>query len=442
MKDRSDAQAHLLVVEDRDTLRRLWERALQQEGYRVTAVADVHSAITELETGTFAVVLTDLKLPDATGIDVLEATRQLAPATPVVVMTAFGDVSTAVAAMKLGAVEFLEKPVEIDDLSALVKRLVAQGGGDVAGPVHKIEGGPEIVGQHPTLLAALRLLERVSPLESTVLVRGESGTGKELFARGVHALSPRKKGPFVALNCAAIPATLIETELFGHEKGAFTGANRRKVGRFEQANGGTLFLDEIGELALEVQSKVLRVLEDKTFQRVGGSAVQTADVRLVAATNRDLEEMVEVGGFRADLFFRLDVFPIELPALRDRASDIPLLSEYLLAQLAAKHQREVLSLAPDACALLMEEEWPGNVRQLQNVLERAVILTRTGVLRSSDLEGILQPLAESSDKRLVEQALEEADGDKKKAAELLGVSYRTLLRRIKEHDLEGYPHYR
>jgi DNA-binding NtrC family response regulator len=292
------------------------------------------------------------------------------------------------------------------------------------------------------LRAALRLLQRVGPTESTVLLTGESGTGKELFARALHALSPRRAGPCVALNCAAIPETLIENELFGHEKGAFTGADRRQAGRFEQAAGGTLFLDEIGELPLAVQGKVLRALEERTFERVGGGRTQRADVRLVAATNRDLAGMADDGEFRSDLFFRLNVFPIELPPLRERASDIPLLARHLLAEIARRHHAEPPRLEEAAAGLLAAEPWPGNVRELANVLERAVILAEGPALGAADLRPLLHPLASPADRERIRQALVAADGDKRAAAESLGISYRALLRKIKEHDLEGVPKYR
>jgi transcriptional regulator with GAF, ATPase, and Fis domain len=301
---------------------------------------------------------------------------------------------------------------------------------------------PPIVGSHPRLRAAIRLLQRVGPTESTVLLTGESGTGKELFARAIHALSPRAPRPCVALNCAAIPETLIENELFGHEKGAFTGADRRQPGRFEQAEGGTLFLDEIGELPVGVQGKVLRVLEERTFERVGGGRTLRADVRLVAATNRDLAAMVEDGDFRADLFFRLNVFPIELPPLRERASDVPLLARHLLAEIARRHHVEPPRLENDAAELLATQPWPGNVRELANVLERAVILAEGPAIRAADLRPLLRPLAGPGERERVRQALIEAGGDKRQAAEILGMSYRALLRKVKEHDLEGVPRYR
>jgi DNA-binding NtrC family response regulator len=429
----------ILLVEDRRSLRRMLERALTGEGYEVVAAADGETAMTRLDEGAFELVLTDLKLPAASGLDVLAASRAAHPELPVVVLTAYGTVRSAVEAMRLGAVDFLEKPVEIDDLFALVRSLVA---GDAESDAFEVPGGPAIVGRHPRMRAALRLLEKVAPTGSTVLLTGESGTGKELFARALHALSDRAGGPFVAVNCAAIPEGLLESELFGHEKGAFTGAHRRRRGRFEQAAGGTLLLDEVGELTPAVQGKVLRVLEERSFERVGGAGTLTTDARLVAATNRDLGSMVESGSFRSDLFYRLDVFPIELPPLRERSSDLPALARHLLERLAARHGVPPLKLDEDAGDLLAAQRWPGNVRQLANLLERAVILSERPRLGAADLRPLLTPAAPDDDRQRLRGALEEAGGDKRRAAELLGVSYRTLLRRVAEHDLGGYPRYR
>jgi DNA-binding NtrC family response regulator len=398
-----------------------------------------------VEERTFDLVLTDLKLPDVSGLEVLAASRRAQPRTPVVVLTGFGTVGTAVEAMKLGAYDFREKPVEIDDLSRLIEQAIGER--DEAALFHA-PGAPPIVGRHPRLRAAIRLLQKVAPMESTVLLTGESGTGKELFARSLHALSPRKDGPFVALNCAAIPESLLENELFGHEKGAFTGADRRQPGRFEMADRGTLMLDEIGELPLAVQGKVLRILEERTYERVGGGRTMRADVRLVAATNRDLEAMVGEGVFRSDLFFRLNVFPIELPALQERASDIPLIARHLLGEIARRHRLEPPRLDGEAEEILSAQPWPGNVRELANVLERAVILAEGPALRAADLQPLLHPLAPLSplspagERDRVRQALIDTEGDKKKAADLLGMSYRTLQRKVKEHDLEGIPKYR
>jgi DNA-binding NtrC family response regulator len=358
-----------------------------------------------------------------------------AGAPPVVVLTAFGTVEAAVEAMKLGAADFLEKPVEIDRLFRLVASLSGAPAGAAPEARFEVAGAPPIIGSHPRLRAALRLLERVAPTDSTVLLTGESGTGKELFARALHGLSPRARGPFVAINCAAIPEALIEAELFGHEKGAFTGADRRRIGRFELARGGTLFLDEIAELPLAVQAKVLRVLDGGGFERLGGGTAMAAEARIVAATNRDLAAMSAAGTFRRDLLFRLDIFPIVLPALAERASDIPMLAAHLLAESAARHGTPPPVLDAPALLLLGEERWPGNVRQLANVLERAAILHPGERLGAADLRALLGPAR-------LRWALEAAGGDKRAAARLLSMPYRAVLRKVREHDLEGYPRYR
>jgi DNA-binding NtrC family response regulator len=441
----------ILVVEDRASLRRMLERALTGEGHRVTTAADGEAGIARLANGgPFDLVLTDLKLPGATGLDVLAAARRTDPRLPVVVMTAFGTVATAVEAMKLGALDFLEKPVEIDELFALVEGVLAGGAGPEEAPVClEVPGTPPVVGRHPRLRVAARLLTKVAPRESTVLLLGESGTGKELFARALHGLSGRRDGPFVAVNCAAIPEALLENELFGHEKGAFTGAVRRAAGRFERAAGGTLFLDEVGDLPLAVQGKILRVLEERVFERVGGEASLDADVRLVAATNRDLEAMVGAGAFRSDLYYRLAVFVVELPSLAERPGDVPLLARHLAERLAGRHGLEPPELSEDALELLAGRSWPGNVRELSNALERALILAEGSRLTAADLEAVLGPApveegveGEETEAHRLRRVLTDTGGDKQEAARRLGMSYRTLQRRVRRWDLEGVGKYR
>ncbi|MEM1178909.1 MAG: sigma-54 dependent transcriptional regulator [Acidobacteriota bacterium] len=437
---RKSSKGHLLIVEDKASLRRMLEIALRGEGYGVTAVETVAAARDGIGRAPDA-VLTDLRLPDGTGLDVVEAARCATPRVPVLVMTGYGSVGSAVEAMKRGAVDFLEKPVELDELFPLVEGLLG-GHTDDANVFQPPGDAPAIVGRHPRLRAALRLLERVSPTDTTVLLTGESGTGKELFARAVHALSKRSDGPFVAVNCAAIPESLIENELFGHEKGAFTGASSRQAGRFELARGGTIFLDEIGELKLEVQGKVLRVLEERVFERVGGGRPVAVDARVVAATNRDLATMVDEGTFRQDLYYRLDVFPIELPALRERPSDIPALAHFLIRRITDRLGFEVPVMPQTFLDSIEPLPWPGNIRQLANFLERAVIMC-DGTLRPSDVDTLLGVgQTEDDEGERLRQALRETDGDKKAAALKLGISYRSLQRKVREHDLEGFPHYR
>lgn len=405
----------------------------------MVATGDVEGALAALAAEPVDLVLTDLKLPGGSGLDVVAASREAQPSVPVVVLTAFGTVETAVEAMKSGATDFLEKPLEVPDLLELVSSLV---GGESSQDDFVSPAGTRIVGSHPRLRASLRLLGKVAPTDSTVLLTGESGTGKELFARALHELSSVRGGPFLAVNCAAIPETLIENELFGHEKGAFTGAHRREAGRFEAAAGGTLLLDEIGDLPLAVQSKVLRALEERTFERVGGRKTLEVDVRLVAATNRDLAAMVQAGEFRSDLFFRLDVFPIELPPLRDRVADIEALALHLIAVLAQRHRRAAPRIEPEALELLAAQPWPGNVRQLTNLLERALILSESPTLSRAEVQTLLGVQKGGSQRERIAEALRETGGDKRQAAELLGISYRTVLRRVKAYELEGYPKYR
>ena len=431
--------SRILIVEDRASLRRLMRRALEQEGYDVTAAESAAEGRRQAAVRRFDLVLTDLKLGDGSGLEVLADCRRHQPEAPVVVLTAFGTVQTAVEAMKLGAADFLEKPLEIDELYELARCHL---GGKGAADRFEVPGAPPIVGRHPRLGAALRLLKKVATTGSTVLLTGESGTGKELFARAVHALSPRARGPFVAVNCAAIPESLLENELFGHEQGAFTGASRRQKGRFELAAGGTIFLDEVGELEIGVQGKVLRVLEEHVFERVGGGRPVRSDARIVAATNRELRSMVDDGDFRLDLFYRLDVFPIALPPLRQRSSDVPLLARHLAGEIARRLELPAPEIAPDALELLAAQDWPGNVRQLANVLERAIILAEDRRLTAADLSSLLAAAPVPSERQRLRQALRRAEGDKRRAAEMLGVSYRTLQRKVRELDLEGYPKYR
>ena len=425
-------RGRLLVVEDRDSLRRMLVHALEGEGYEVFAAADGHEGVARARDRQYDLVLSDLKLPGPSGLDVLKAARAARPGVPVVILTGYGTVPTAVEAMRAGAYHFLEKPLELGDLFRLVAEALGENGrtGGENAP-------PAIVGRHPRIEAALDQLGRVAATDSTVLLLGESGTGKELFARALHAASARRAGPFVALNCAAIPEGLVENELFGHEKGAFTGAERRHAGRFELASTGTLFLDEVGELPLAVQGKLLRALEERAFERVGGGRKGRGDVRVGAATNRPLDAMVAAGLFRADLFFRLNVFPVELPPLRERASDIPELARHLLGALALRLRREPPELTEEALERLAAQPWPGNVRELSNVLERALILHPGPRLGEREVAALLSPLAAAGERDRIRRALEEHGGDRHAAAQHLGIGYRTLLRRIHQHGLEG-----
>ncbi len=367
--------------------------ALEAQGHTVIEARDQAEAVKALQTLYPAVVLSDLRLPEGDGFGVLRAAKEVDPELPVIVMTAFGSIQDAVVAMKEGAVDFLAKPVDPDHLLLLVQRALAARHMATENIVLKEElaarrGAPQIVGDDPRLKQVSMALHRAAATDMTVLLEGESGTGKELFARALHALSPRADGPFVAINCAAIPETLLETELFGHEKGAFTGANARKPGKFELAHRGTLFLDEIGDLPLTLQAKILRALEEKRFERVGGTAPLQVDVRVVAATNRNLRAAVAARQYREDLYFRLSVFPITIPPLRERLDDIPRLARHFIERFCRDLNKKPLILAPPAVEQLQGYEWPGNVRELQNCMERAVILTEGDTIHARHLSSL------------------------------------------------------
>lgn len=454
--------ADVLLVEDKDSLRRVLRLTLENAGYSVSEAVDATSALNEIATARHRLVLTDLRMPNGSGLDVLRAARSADADVPVIVMTAFGSIDEAVQAMKDGAHDFLQKPVDSNHLLLLVERALEQARLRTENVLLREEwsrryGFPRILGESETLKRAVGETQRVAQTEATVLLLGESGTGKELFARAVHHLSPRRDKPFVAINCAAIPETLIENELFGHERGAFTGANDRRQGKFELASGGTVFLDEIGELPLAVQGKLLRAIEEKVVDRIGGRAPVAVDVRVVAATNKDLKAAVDNGEFRGDLFFRLAVFPIEIPPLRDRGDDVVLLARHFAAQLGKELRGREAQLSAAAVAAVQQHHWPGNVRELENAIERACILTdtmmlephdlglvaaKTGeaeVLREVDLSGTLSDVGHRAlrlvERRKIVNALEANLGNKSKTAEDLGVSYKTLLNKMKEYAL-------
>ena len=395
-------------------------------------------------------------------MDVLRAALDNDATLPVVLMTAFGSVQQAVQAMRDGAFDFIEKPIDLDHLQQLLARAIERQQLLRENVVLREEssrrlGFPRILGEHTKLQDAARTMQRIAPSDSTVLLLGESGTGKELFARAIHQLSGRAKQPFVAINCAAIPESLIENELFGHEKGAFTGANQRKAGRFEMAHTGTLFLDEIGEIPLTVQAKLLRALEEKKIERLGGSGEITVDVRIVAATNRDLQQAAANGQFRQDLFYRLNVFPIAIPPLRDRGEDVVLLAEAFLDRFRREWKKPRLKFAVDALSALRAHSWPGNVRELQNVIERAAILNdaelqaadlglsanvRAAAAQEADLslDGSLSDISAHAvrtvEKAKIEATLRECKWNKSEAAQRLGVSYKTLLTKIHTYGLD------
>jgi len=469
-RPRPSADAPILLVEDKDSLRAMLRHALEARGHAVVEARDQPEAVAALQSARPAVVLSDLRLPEGDGFGVLRAAKDFDPELPVIMMTAFAGVPDAVTAIKEGALDFLAKPVDPDHLLLMVERALAQRRLATENLLLKEElaarrGAPQIVGDDPGLKQVSMTLHRAAATDTTVLLEGESGTGKELFARALHALSPRAGGPFVAINCAAIPETLLETELFGHEKGAFTGAASRKLGKFELAHRGTLFLDEIGDLPLTLQPKILRALEEKRFERVGGNIPLQVDVRVVAATNRNLKAAVAARQYREDLYFRLAVFPITIPPLRERPHDITLLARHFIDRFCRDLNKKPLLLAPSAEQELRAYAWPGNVRELQNCIERAVILTNGDTIHARhlslsfrtaptanpagdepaspwaaiDLSGTLAEVTRrvvaEVERRKIEQALSEAGGDRGRAAERLQVSYKTLVAKLKEYSL-------
>jgi DNA-binding NtrC family response regulator len=455
--------ADILVVEDKESLRAMLRKTLESRGYSVEEAGDAYEARRRLGAAPFLVVLTDLRLPAGNGFDVLQAARDASSQMPVIVMTAFGTIEEAVRAMKLGAADFLTKPVDTDHLLLLLERAIDRRRLLTEYVLLKEDyqrrfGLPAIIGEDPAFKETLLAVQRAAQSDANVLLLGESGTGKELLARSLHQLSPRAKGPFVAINCAAIPEALLENELFGHEKGAFTGATGRKTGRAEVAHRGTLFLDEIGEMPQSLQAKILRLVQEKQFERVGGVQTLSVDVRVVAATNRDLRAAVAAKEFREDLFFRLSVFPIDIPPLRRRRADIPVLSEAFLQRYARELGRRDLRLSDEARAALMQHSWPGNVRELQNTLERAVILCDDATIGpehlrltgggsdgptiadvvdlSGSLEEVGQRAAGHAEEAALRLAMREADGNRAQAAKRLGLSLSTLGRRLRELGLD------
>ena len=465
---RRTADPPILLVEDKDSLRAMLRHALEAHGHSVIEARDEPEAIRALRTTRPGVVLSDLRLPEGDGFGVLRAAKELDPELPVVVMTAYSTIQDAVKAIKEGALDFLAKPVDPDHLLLMVERALSQRRMATENILLKEElasrrGAPQIIGEDPKLKQVTISLHRAAATDATVLLEGESGTGKELFARALHALSPRADGPFVAINCAAIPETLLETELFGHEKGAFTGASARKPGKFEMAHRGTLFLDEIGDLPLSLQAKILRALEEKRFERLGGTVSLQVDVRVVAATNRHLKAAVAARQFREDLYFRLSVFPITIPPLRERPDDILMLSKHFIERFSRDLKKKPLTLAQSAIQELQTYGWPGNVRELQNCIERAVILTEGDTIHARHLNlsfrdavrvvagddqwaaiDLSGTLAEASrrvlaevERRKIDQTMKETGGDRGRTAEILQVSYKALITKLKEHGLDG-----
>jgi DNA-binding NtrC family response regulator len=445
----------ILVVDDDDANRVTLERILSREGYRVVHASGGREAMDRLRDERVDLVLTDLKMPGMTGIDLLKAAKKVDPDLEVVVMTAYGTVETAVEAMKEGAYDFVAKPLKRLELvttlhKALEKRSLQVENRRLREQLAAIGEG-EIVGRSEVMRSLLDEIEQVAPSDATVLLTGESGTGKSRLARLLHRMSRRREGRFVAVNCGAIPESLLESELFGYEKGAFTGAVARKEGRFDLAKGGTLFLDEITETRPQVQVRLLRVLQEGEYERVGGTETLTSDARIVAATNRDLGKEIAEGRFREDLFYRLNVIPLTVPPLREHPEDVPLLAQHFVARFGQKNGKPTLSLTPDAIEALTAYRWPGNVRELENAMERAVVLCRSDRIGLDDLPSALRERGPGRklvtfevgtplkvvERRMIDETLRYCNGDRSLAASLMGISSRTIYRREAEDDPVG-----
>lgn len=459
--ENSSAKPSVLIVDDEKHTREGLRRALELD-YAITVAEDGTTAMRLLESETFDIVLTDLRMPDFDGLQLVQRAQSVAHPPICIVMTAYGTVENAVEAMRRGAHDYLTKPIDLDRLELVLARALKSRRLEVENvtlrqQLDKRYGMENIIGQSAPMVEVLDTIRQVAPSRATVLIQGESGTGKELVARAVHQLSPRRNGPFLAVHCAALSQNLLESELFGHEKGAFTGALERRIGRFEEADGGTIFLDEIGEIDSSVQVKILRVLGERQFERVGGNKTLSVDVRLVAATNRNLEELVKAGKFRDDLFYRLQVVTITLPPLRQRAEDVVLLANAFLREYARENNKIISEITPQAMSAMQLYPWPGNVRELRTAIERAVVLARSDKIALRDLppavgamvqtaqeQGTVPPeqLAKSNltleevERLMIVNALKATEGNRSESARRLGISRRTLHRKLHDYKLE------
>jgi two-component system, NtrC family, response regulator AtoC len=455
-----DRKKRILVVEDEENLRHLLSLLLKKQGYAPESAADGAEALEKLSAGSYDFVLSDILMPKMDGKALLGEIIAGKIETTVIMMSAYGNIDTAIECMKLGAYDYISKPFKNDEIVLVLKKAeererLKEENKRLKEEMRREIGFANIISRNRRMQEIFSLVRKVCDFKTTVLITGESGTGKELIARAIHFEGARKRAPFVAVNCAAIPETLLESELFGHVKGAFTDAVSDKAGLFEQADGGTLFLDEIGEMPLSLQVKLLRVLQDEEIKRVGGSSSKKVDVRVVSATSRNLEEDAAAGRFREDLFFRLNVFTLSLPPLRERLDDLPLLTGHFLARFSQKFGKTVSSLSPDAMAALNAYSWPGNVRELENAIERGVILSEGVVISVEQLPGRITGRAqvdpgrqftgeslsipqtgEAMERELIRRALESTGGNRTHAAKMLEISLRSLLYKIKEYGME------
>ncbi len=454
-RDDRKAAHKILVVDDEASQRELLEMVLVEEGYTVETAGSGEEAVEKVQKNFYNIVIMDLKMAGIGGLEALKHIKEISQAIQVLIVTAYASVDSAVDAMRSGALNYLTKPVDLDELKILVEKTMEVS--DLAVENESLRAQltsslqiSDIIGNSSKIMELFETIRMVAPTEATVLILGESGTGKELVADAIHHNSPRASNPLIKVNCAALPESLLESELFGHEKGSFTGAVSRREGRFKLSDSGSLFLDEIGEMSFTLQAKLLRVIQDKTFERVGGTETLAVDVRLIVATNKDLDNEVKEGRFREDLFYRLNVIPITLPPLRERREDIPVLAEHFLNIISERNKKGLRGFSPSAMDLLMRNQWKGNVRELENVVERAVIMARGEHIQPEDLPANLRP-GESDEpigvtpgrplseveKEAIIKTLELTGGNRTEAAKLLGIGRRTLQYKLKEYGLSS-----
>ncbi|MFH0931533.1 MAG: sigma-54 dependent transcriptional regulator [Candidatus Zixiibacteriota bacterium] len=450
----------ILVIDDKESMRQMLAKTLESEGFEVDTARDGEGGLDKAKEKRFDLVLTDLKLPKMDGLEVLSSIKDLDPEVAVIVMTAYGTIETAVQAIKQGAFDFLTKPFDVDHLHVLIQRALENRRLLAENVLLREElaynlGFTEIIGKSEKMKEVTRLVKKVAYSDTTVLLLGESGTGKELFARAIHGLSPRKSGPYVAINCAAIPRELLENELFGSERGAYTGAVTRKMGKFEIAEKGTIFLDEIGDLDIALQAKILRVLQEKRFERLGGTKTINIDVRVIAASNFDLKKAIEKKDFREDLYYRLSVFPIPIPPLRERREDISELADFFIRKYCLEMKKEKRALSKEALSLMDKYHWPGNVRELENTIERAIILcegkkilpehlairlpsnSEIRLREGAGLKEVSQYAQAEAERAMILRVLNQTRGNKRKTAEILKIDYTTLFEKIKKYNIDA-----
>ena len=450
---------NILVVDDKDSMRNMLTETLLEEGHRVDSASTGKKAVDLVRNKSYDLVLTDLKMPDIDGLQVLSEVKEVDSETAVILMTAFGTIEDAVVAMRLGAYDFVTKPFDSEHLCVLIsralenRRLIAENT-LLRQELFANTGLGNIIGKNEKMVEISKLMEKVAVSDASVLLQGESGTGKELFAKAIHTMSLRKNKPYIAINCAAIPGELLENELFGSEKGAFTGAHARKMGKFEIAHSGTIFLDEIGDMEIALQAKLLRVLQQRNFERLGGTKTVDVDVRVIAATNMDLNELIRTKKFREDLFYRLSVFPIQIPPLRERPDDVRELAEYFIDKYCREMRKPLKSLSRDSLGLLEKYHWPGNVRELENTVERAVILAegkkltpdhlairlrRTGEIQLREGAGLKEIGAHAqrgAERSAIIRILKQVRNNKRKASKILKIDYTTLFDKMKKYEID------